>query len=235
MSEVSPFADLQRQCSPARILAVSKLQPPEKIRALYDQGQREFGENYVQEALGKQETLKDLKDIRWHLIGHLQKNKVKQVVGKFALIHSVDSLALAQAIDKQAALVAQSNPAGIASNATCIPFRQPVLIEVNLAGEETKTGFSKQQLKDDWSTLRALQNIQICGLMTMPPLTENAEEARPYFHDLKVLQQALNSPPDTSMTELSMGTSGDFRVALQEGATIVRLGTILFGERTAKR
>lgn len=194
---------------------------------LYSQGQREFGENYVQEALAKQDELKDLSDISWHLIGHLQKNKVKQAVGKFALIHSVDSLALAQAIDRQAQATANASK-------SAPRFKQSILIEINLAGEETKTGFSKAQLKREWSTLRALENIQIRGLMTMPPLTEAAEDARPYFHELKVLQQELNPPPD-GMTELSMGTSGDFRVALQEGATIVRLGTILFGERTAKR
>ena len=222
MSEALSYADLQRQCAPARILAVSKLQPIEKIRSLYDLGQRDFGENYVQEATQKMDALQDLKNLKWHLIGHLQKNKVKLSVGRFDVIHSVDSLELAQTINRQA---------------ETLKITQKVLLEVNLAGEASKTGFSVEDIKKNFSALCALSHLKIEGLMTMPPLTENAESARPYFRELKKLQMDLKStaPPQTSLAELSMGTSGDFAVALQEGATIVRLGTILFGERAAKR
>lgn len=221
MSEALSYADLQRQCAPARILAVSKLQPIEKIRSLYNLGQRDFGENYVQEANLKMEALKDLKDLKWHLIGHLQKNKVKLSVGRFDLIHSVDSLELAQAIQKQA---------------EALQVTQKILLEVNLGGEKSKTGFTLEQLKKDFSALCALANLRIEGLMTMPPLSDNPESARAYFRELKKLQMDLKSisPPQISLRELSMGTSGDFAVALQEGATIVRLGTILFGERATK-
>lgn len=222
MSEALSYADLQRQCAPARILAVSKLQPIDKIRSLYDLGQREFGENYVQEANQKMDALQDLKDLKWHLIGHLQKNKVKVSVGRFDLIHSVDSMELAQAINRQA---------------ESLSLTQKILLEVNLADESSKTGFSLEQLKKDFPALCALKNVRIEGLMTMPPLSESAELARPYFRELKKLQMDLKSisPSQTLLPELSMGTSGDFAVALQEGATIVRLGTILFGERATKR
>lgn len=222
MSEIARLLDLKQKVLPARILAVSKLQPIEKIKYLFNQGQKDFGENYVQEALAKQDEFKDQTDLRWHLIGHLQKNKVKQVVGRFALIHSVDSLALAELISKKS------------SEQKLI---QKILIEVNLAGENTKTGFQLTDLQRDWKALCDLESIEIEGLMTMPPLTENNEEVRPYFRKLKSLQKELKpiTPARHSLAELSMGTSGDFEVAVQEGATIVRLGTILFGERTPKR
>lgn len=213
---------VQQSCAPAQVLAVSKLQPVEKIKALYDQGQRSFGENYVQEALEKMDTLKDLPDAQWHLIGSLQKNKVKYVVGKFALIHSVDSLELAQALSRQ-----------------CVNkhVRQNVLIQVNLAKEKSKGGFDHDTLLAQWSTLTQLPQIHIQGLMTMPPLTETGAEVRPYFRGLRELRDELKKQTDLSihsLKELSMGTSHDYGVAIEEGATIVRLGTILFGERPVK-
>jgi len=217
------FEEIQKQVSPAKILAVSKLQNPEKIRKLYLLGQKDFGENYVQEALEKQELLVDMPDIQWHLIGHLQKNKAKHVVGKFELIHSVDSVDLAQALSRHA----------VAKN-----LEQKILIQVNIADESSKEGFSLEDVKTAWPALVALPNLKIMGLMTMPPLTETREEVRPYFQELKKLLRELHNKTDLSrhpLTELSMGTSHDYPVALEEGASIVRLGTILFGERTSKR
>ncbi|MEK2644101.1 YggS family pyridoxal phosphate-dependent enzyme [Bdellovibrio sp. BCCA] len=213
---------LTQECTPAKILAVSKLQPESKIRSLYHEGQRLFGENYVQEALEKMDHLQDLPDIQWHLIGSLQKNKAKLVVGKFALIHSVDSLALAETLSRQC-----EN-----KNVT-----QNILIQVNLAKEETKGGFDKESLLKSWQTLAELPHLNIMGLMTMPPLTETGVEVRLYFRELRQLLMELRSETNLKrhpLTELSMGTSHDFKVAVEEGATIVRLGTILFGERPAK-
>lgn len=204
-----------------RLLAVSKLQSAEKIKALYSEGQRLFGENYVQEALTKMEQLRDL-DIEWHLIGHLQKKKVKSIVGRFALIHSVDSLELLQKIGQ---LSAERQ------------LTQKVLLQVNVAQEESKEGFSKAQLFEKWPALVNVPGVAIEGLMTMPPLSENPEEARPYFKQLREIRNDLQKITEIShhkLTELSMGTSHDYKVALEEGATIVRLGTILFGERTSK-
>ncbi len=212
-----------QNCAPARVLAVSKLQPEHKIRELYQEGQRLFGENYVQEALEKQDHLQDLSDIQWHLIGHLQKNKAKFVVGRFALIHSVDSTDLAEALSRHCGLK------GVEQN---------ILIQVNLAAEESKGGFDKDGLIKAWPQLTKLPHLHIWGLMTMPPLTEEGHEVRLYFRELRELRDRLRSDINVAhhpLTELSMGTSHDFKVAIEEGATIVRLGTILFGERPVKR
>ena len=220
MSTASSLTDLQNKCSPAKILAVSKLQTDEKIRALYQQGQRHFAENYVQEFTAKTDRLNDLK-IHWHFIGHLQKNKAKIVVGKAEVIHSLDSIELAEVLDKQAEK---------------LQIQQKVLIQVNLGNEETKGGLSKEDVVKFWPILCKFPHLALNGLMTMPPLTE-PELARPFFKELKELFMVLKSttPSHHPFTELSMGTSGDFAVALLEGATIVRIGTILFGERPTKR
>ncbi len=209
------YEKISSDLSKNKICAVSKLQPPIKIRELYAKGQRIFGENYVQEALEKQDILKDLPGIEWHLIGHLQKNKAKQVVGKFSLIHSVDSLDLAKTLGRLA---------------SARQLTQKVLIQVNLAEEESKSGFNKAEFEKAWPELQQIPGLNICGLMTMPPLTENPEDVRPYFRELA---QLLRQRP--GLTVLSMGTSHDYQVALEEGATIVRLGTILFGERPVNR
>lgn len=201
-----------------KLLAVSKLQPEEKIRGLYSLGQRAFAENYVQEALVKKQSLADLPGIEWHFIGSLQSNKAKQVVGEFAWIHSVDSVSLAQKLSSQAT-----------QKQVC----QKILLQVNLAGEATKGGFSETELRQNIETLSKLPGILIGGLMTMPPLFENPEMARPYFQQLQNLRDEL-LPQFPALTELSMGTSSDYRVAIEEGATMVRLGTILFGERPHK-
>lgn len=191
------------------LLAVSKLQPIEKIRKLASLGQRAFGENYIQEALEKIETLNDL-NVEWHLIGPLQKNKVKYLKNHFAYLHAIDSLELAELVSKKAAEVG---------------YVQKIFIQVNLAQEATKAGFDETSLKNAWSKLCALTNVKIVGLMTMPPLQNVAQENAIYFKKLKDLADQLN------VKELSMGTSTDYEVALKEGATWVRIGTVLFGER----
>lgn len=203
-----------------KVLAVSKLQPLQKVKALCEKGHTIFGENYVQEALLKQEPLKDY-NLQWHFIGSLQKNKVKLVVGKFDLIHSVDSLELARAISNQAQKIKTS---------------QKILLQVNLAQELTKGGFSQESLSEQWSEIIAFPGIEITGLMTMPPLSDDPEDVRAYFRELAGLQKELvkKGPGRHHLHELSMGTSHDFHVAIEEGATIVRLGTILFGERPRK-
>lgn len=192
-----------------KLLAVSKLQPTEKIESLYAEGQRDFAENYVQEALDKIERLKGL-SIQWHLIGPLQKNKVKFLKKNFAYIHSVDSLELAQKIAKAAAEIG---------------YVQKIFIQLNLSGEATKSGYSPDMFKADWPLLKNLQGVEVVGLMTMPPLENNSEKNRAFFKQLKYIGTGLH------LHEYSMGTSQDYRVALQEGATWIRLGTILFGER----
>ncbi len=207
-NEIKKFASNPK----AQLLAVSKLQPNEKIRTAAQEGQIHFGENYVQEALTKQNELKDLK-IHWHFIGHLQKNKVKQIVGKFDLIHSVDSIALAQKIS---------------SVASDLNITQNILLQINLANEDSKGGFSSQELVSAMEQIQDLPHIKVAGLMTMPPLFEDSELCRPYFQQLKALADQFQ------LEHLSMGTSSDYRIALEEGATWVRLGTVLFGERPPK-
>ncbi|MES3036970.1 MAG: YggS family pyridoxal phosphate-dependent enzyme [Bdellovibrionota bacterium] len=195
----------------AQLIAVSKLQSVEKVRALYNQGQKVFGENYVQEALLKKSSLDS--DIQWHFIGSLQKNKVKQIIGQFTLIHSVDSMELAALLSQKA----KENQ-----------ITQKILLQVNAAGEVTKHGFEPDVLLQQFSQIKQLPNLEIRGLMTMPPLGMDGEVARPHFRRLRELRDQLG------VVELSMGTSHDFKVALAEGATLIRLGTILFGERSPK-
>ena len=194
------------------LLAVSKLQPIEKIKSLADQGQIHFGENYVQEALEKIETLQEL-HLQWHLIGPLQKNKVKYLKNNFAYIHSVDSLALAELLSAKCSL---------------INYRQKIFIQVNLAAESSKSGFSDEELVKQWTQLKSLPFLEIVGLMTMPPLENSSEKNRVYFRKLKTLGTQLN------LHEFSMGTSQDYRIALEEGATWIRIGTVLFGDRPKK-
>lgn len=198
----------------AKLVAVSKLQNVEAIRAVAEQGQAIFAENYVQEALPKLEKLKDL-GIEWHFIGRLQKNKVKQVVGAFDLIHSVDSLDLAETINRIAGEKGLS---------------QRVLLQLNLASEESKGGFSRVEFSAKIEELKEFEHLQVEGLMTMPPLFDDPERSRPYFQELRELQKKF-SKDFPLLYELSMGTSSDFEIALEEGATMVRLGTLVFGDR----
>lgn len=200
-----------------KVVAVSKTQPVEKIKLLYNQGQRIFAENYVQEALAKTLELKDL-NIQWHFIGTLQKNKVKNVVGAFDLIHSVDSLGLAEVISK---IAGQKN------------LVQKILLQINLSGEESKGGFDVIALDDVLPRIVSLPNISVVGFMTMPPLFDDSEHVRPFFKELhQLLTKYQKRYP--GLTELSMGTSHDYPVAVEEGATMIRIGTLLFGERSKK-
>jgi pyridoxal phosphate enzyme (YggS family) len=204
---------LQELSANQKILAVSKLQPCEKIIELYQQGQRDFAENYVQEALEKIETLKDL-EINWHLIGPIQKNKVKYLKSHFAYIHSVDSFELASKIS-EAAFVQN--------------YVQKCFIQINLSEEASKSGFSTEEFEKNWTALKNLTGLKIVGLMTMPPLENNPEKNRVFFTKLKYIGNKLG------LNEFSMGTSHDYQIALEEGATWIRLGTMLFGERKQKR
>lgn len=199
--------------SQQKLLAVSKLQPIEKIRALYNEGQRDFAENYVQEALEKIKSLEDL-SINWHLIGPIQKNKVRLLEKKFAYLHAINSLELATKISEEAMVLQHT---------------QKVFMQINLSGEVTKSGFTPDDFIKQWPQLSSLAGLQIVGLMTMPPLENDPEKNRPYFKELKKIANKLQ------LTELSMGTSQDYKIALEEGATWVRIGTILFGERHEKR
>jgi MAF protein len=208
--EKSALKNIQSQLKENQhLLAVSKLQPIERIRDLHSQGQKSFGENYVQEALEKIEQLKNL-SLDWHLIGPIQKNKVKYLKNNFSYLHAVDSLELAEVIDKKAA---EAN------------YVQKVFIQVNIAEEATKAGFTANELNNVWQKITALNHVKVVGLMTMPPLQNTAEENRIHFQNLKKLALGLN------LTELSMGTSHDYQIALEEGATWIRIGTVLFGER----
>ena len=200
-----------------RLLAVSKTFGLEHVRAAAAAGQRDFGENRVQEALQKIEGSADLK-IRWHLIGTLQANKVRKAAPRFHAIHSVDSLPLLQAID------AASTSAGASPE---------LLVQVDLAGEATKHGAAPTVATEIVKAASRCQSARCVGLMTIPPFFEDPEDARPYFAQLSDLRASmLKAGLDPSLLrELSMGMSHDFEIAVQEGATIVRLGTAIFGER----
>lgn len=211
------ISDLQLPPTSAKILAVSKLQPIEKIRQLYNLGHRDFAENYVQELLEKKQALVDLTEIRWHFIGHLQKNKVKFLIPFVDRIHSVDSLALAQYLDKKNCEIRPQQ-------------KQKILLQINLSKENSKGGLDSEELLKNIAEFKKLEYVQICGLMTMPPLVNNDEQNRVYFHELKKLMLSIAKDLPEAV-ELSMGTSSDYLVAAQEGATWLRLGTILFGER----
>lgn len=198
------------------LIAVSKTKPVSSLGEAYDTGIRDFGENKVQELLDKMQELPS--DIRWHMIGHLQRNKVKYIVGKVALIHSVDSLRLAEEISREA--MKQKTETDI-------------LIEVNVAGEASKYGVSVEEAPVLVSRIATLPAVHIRGLMTIAPFTEDAEENRPYFRRLKQLSVDIRQKniDNVSMDILSMGMTGDYSVAIEEGATCVRVGTGIFGER----
>lgn len=199
-----------------RLIAVSKTKPIEMLLEAYEYGCREFGENKVQELVDKYEQMP--KDVKWHMIGHLQRNKVKYIVDKVVLIHSVDSLKLAEEISREA-LKKQ--------------VEVSILIEINIAGEESKFGIKPDEAVDMVKAIALLPNIQIEGLMTIAPYVENPEENRQYFAQLKELSVdiSLKNIDNVNMNVLSMGMSGDYMVAVEEGATCVRVGTGIFGER----
>ena len=198
------------------LIAVSKTKPVSLLQEAYEAGARCFGENKVQEIMDKYPLLPP--DIQWHMIGHLQRNKVKYIVDKAALIHSVDSLRLAQTIEQEAAKH---------------DVRVPILFEVNVAGEESKFGLKTTEVLPLVRTVSAFPHIEIRGLMTIAPYVNNPEENRQYFRELKKLSVdiAAENINNVTMSVLSMGMTGDYQVAVQEGATMVRVGTGIFGER----
>lgn len=198
------------------LIAVSKTKPVSLLEDAYHAGVRDFGENKVQEMCEKFEIME--KDIRWHMIGHLQTNKVKYLIGKTTLIHSVDSYKLACEIEKQAA------------KQDCI---MDVLIEVNIAEEESKFGLSEEEVIHLVKQIAQLPHVRIKGLMTVAPYVVDSEENRPFFRKIKQLSVDINNQniDNVSMNILSMGMTGDYMVAIEEGATMVRVGTGIFGER----
>jgi pyridoxal phosphate enzyme (YggS family) len=198
---------------PVQIVAVTKTHGPDAIRAAVAAGLTAVGENRVQEALAKQDQLADVA-VEWHLIGTLQRNKARHAVGRFALIHSVDRLDLGQELARRVA------PSG----------RQAVLVQVNCSGEPQKGGVEPDALPALLEGLRPLDALEVRGLMTMAALTDDAAEQRRAFRSLRTLRDRAEAAGH-SLPELSMGMSADFPVAVEEGATIVRLGTLLFGER----
>jgi PLP dependent protein len=197
-----------------RLVLASKTQPGEAIRAAARAGARDFGENYVQEAIAKRAELADWSEIRWHLIGHLQTNKARTAANAFALIHSVDSVRLADALAR-----AQTSP------------RVHALIEVNLGAEASKTGVAPDAVAAILDAAR--DKLEIDGLMTIPPPAASAAASRRWFARLRELRDRLAAQSGYALSELSMGMTDDFEVAIEEGATIVRIGRAVFGERAA--
>ena len=206
-----------RDVGSVQLVAVSKTVAPDIVREALDAGVTILGENYVQEAREKFKALVQY-PVSWHFIGHLQSNKAKYAVRLFDLIHSVDSLKLAHELDKQAAKVDKI---------------QQILVQVNISGEDTKSGISADETIELISAISLLKNLSIKGLMTMPPFFYQPEKVRPYFAALRNLRDQIKDRciPNVSMQELSMGMTGDFEVAIQNGATLVRIGTAIFGER----
>lgn len=198
------------------LIAVSKMNPAEAVVAAHECGIDTFGENKVQELCGKIEAI-DV-PLKWHLIGHLQTNKVKYIAGKVAMIHSVDSLKLAEVIDKE------SEKAGVVTD---------ILLEINIAGEESKYGIAPSETEALARSISPLKHVRICGLMTVAPETDEPENNRPYFRQMRELSVDIASKniDNISMNVLSMGMTGDFEIAVEEGATHVRVGTGIFGAR----
>jgi PLP dependent protein len=199
------------------LVAITKTHPPEKVREAIEAGQTLFGESRVQEARSKIPELPS--NIRWHFVGHLQKNKIRHALPLFEFFHSIDSLALAQEMNR------------IATDEGMHPR---VLLEVNVAGEGSKFGFAPDKLCEQMQELLALQRLSILGLMTIPPLADKAEGSRKYFVQLRELRDRLQTEFHVDLPQLSMGMTQDFPIAVEEGATLVRVGTAIFGERTRR-
>ncbi len=206
-----------RDAAEVELVAVSKTHPPEAIHEALDAGQCLFGESRVQEARAKIPMLPGR--ARWHFIGHLQKNKVRHALPLFELFHGIDSLELARDVDR------------IAAEAGVFP---KVLLEVNVAGESSKFGFTPDRVRAQMEELLALDRVQIEGLMTIAPFAPEAEPSRKYFAALRELRDRLQTEFRVPLPRLSMGMSGDFAVAIEEGATLVRVGTAIFGKRSGK-
>ena len=203
-----------REPNSITLLAVAKSQPPEIVTAAAELGLNFFGENKIQEAKAKIPLCPG--KLRWHFIGHLQSNKCRDAVEFFGMIQSVDSLNLAQEISKRCEQAAKA---------------MPVLLEVNLAGEASKFGYKPEQLLAELKEIKFLPRIEIQGLMTVPPWSPDAENSRPHFRRLRELKLECERILGAPLPHLSMGMSGDFEVAIEEGATMVRIGTALFGPR----
>lgn len=205
-----------RNPATVRLVAVSKTRPAADISAAFRAGQSVFGENYIQELVPKLAEV--LEDVQWHFIGHLQSNKVKYIAGRVALIHSVDRISLAQEIDRQWGRLGK----------VC-----DILIQVNISGETTKSGTTDEGALQLVRECALLPNISVKGLMTMPPFFDDPDAARPYFTELRRLAETISALQldGVEMKELSMGMSGDFETAIEEGATLVRVGTAIFGSR----
>lgn len=201
-------ARADRASTSVELLAVSKLQPEELIREAYAAGQRSFGENYAQELRDKAEHLSDLRGLRWHAIGPLQLNKAKYVAKAAHAFHALDRVEVARELSRRR---------------TGAPLR--CYVQVNVGSEESKSGLAPEAVPALLEQVRPLAGLEVVGLMCLPPLGEEAESSRPYFRALRELARRLGLPG------LSMGTTGDFEVALEEGATVVRVGTAIFGER----
>jgi len=197
-----------------QLVAITKTHDAEKVREAIETGQILFGESRVQEARAKIPELPS--NLRWHFVGHLQKNKIRHALPLFEMIHSVDSLALAEDVNR------------IAEEEGLHPR---VLLEVNVAGEGSKFGFHPEKLRNEMEALLALPRLSIEGLMTIPPIAEEAEASRKYFVDLRELRDALEKDFDLKLQQLSIGMTNDFAIAVEEGATLVRVGTAIFGER----
>ena len=207
-----------RDVKDVELVAIAKTHPAEKVREAVEAGQTLFGENRVQEARAKISELSS--NIRWHFVGHLQKNKVRQALPLFEMIHSVDSIALAQDINR------------IAEEEGLYPR---VLLEVNVAGEGSKFGFAPDDLREQMEALLALPRLSIEGLMCIPPLAVEEEDSRKFFVRVRELRDSLEKEFNMKLPQLSMGMTQDFPIGIQEGATLVSVGTAIFGERSKKQ
>ncbi len=211
-------AKVGRTVDEIELVAISKTHDAAKVREAYEAGQTLFGESRVQEARAKMPEMPS--NLRWHFVGHLQKNKIRHALPLFEMIHGVDSSALAQDMNR----VAEEEG-----------LHPRILLEVNLAGEGSKFGFRPNKLPEEMEPLLALPRLSIEGLMTIPPLAEEAEASRKYFVALRELRDALEKEFAMRLTHLSMGMTNDFAIAVEEGATLVRVGTAIFGERSTRK
>ena len=207
-----------RDPSAVRLVAATKTVGPEQLRQAYEAGVRVFGENRLQEAQEKMPVVGPCPGLAWHFIGRMQRRKLKDIVGKFSLLHSVESVDQARNIDVQAEKIG---------------IQQDILLEVNVAGEETKGGFACASMPEVMEQIARFPHVSVRGLMTLPPFSDNPEDARPYFSGLRQLRDSLAKQNFThgGIEELSMGMSHDYQIAVEEGATMVRIGTAIFGKR----